>query len=703
MSEGKPKKGSWEEYVSTQLASEQSLDFSDDEISVIKQIIKSLEASQDLSSWTELGTEFHRMFLRGYWDRKDVVGDVCSSIIETSKFRRKFNVKKIFAQRFDKHDLYHTAYPSYIAGEDIYGHWISYESVREIDTSALQHFTTDELLQYRTQHLEAQMEIKRKISMRIGKRVCRYIFILNLDGLSYTTHFGPTVRKLLQPLFTLSGDRYPESLWTLWCINTPRSFKLIWRVIQPWIDPVVKKKIRFLGGRREYLPAMQSTGIPLESIPADLGGKSKLVSMSDIIDGLIEDENSRKTDLIQFTTNQAFPGTVLDVDILSEARNDIIVTGKALDKKIEASNRRSTLDFVAPNALIPDEEVLVEGWLEKKGFFNRAWRKRYFVLIPSGLYYFAEKPSEENRETHRGKIDSVVISDVNFDKSLGTWEIETPYRNYFLRFEDKETEETKEIWVDEIEKAITLVRYHIEKNLKEESFVKNGFLFKRGRINKSFKRRFFVLTTRRLYYYTDVNTNIGAVLKGKIHLKKVQRVESKSSDEQDSKLPFEFKLVTARRTYIFKSKGKEEAEEWMGQINTQLVEYQEVQRQERSSFRDFKKSRKSLRVFDGDGVDRTRGNTEVSTVVSEADTVDEDGPEDAKKMVGEVLGFWDALGVFVEGFNHEEAVEKINGVLTGMSNVVTGMFNTLRQSFSRADASNLGRSGGFEEVSKEDI
>ncbi|OAR05976.1 hypothetical protein LLEC1_01308, partial [Akanthomyces lecanii] len=110
----------------------------------------------------------------------------------------------------------------------------------------------------------------------------------------YTVHVIETARLLLSPPvetatiifdmtnFTLSNmdyapvkfmikcfeANYPESLGAVLIQNAPWLFQGIWRVIKPWLDPVVAAKVHFTNGRiglEEFIAPSQ--------IPKELGGE----------------------------------------------------------------------------------------------------------------------------------------------------------------------------------------------------------------------------------------------------------------------------------------------------------------------------------------------------------------------------------------------------------------------------------------------
>jgi len=41
------------------------------------------------------------------------------------------------------------------------------------------------------------------------------------------------------------------------------------------------------------------------------------------------------------------------------------------------------------------QTVLLKGYLHKRGFHNKGWRKRWFVLSDHGLYYYGDKSEKD--------------------------------------------------------------------------------------------------------------------------------------------------------------------------------------------------------------------------------------------------------------------------------------------------------------------
>jgi hypothetical protein len=56
-----------------------------------------------------------------------------------------------------------------------------------------------------------------------------------------------------------------------------------------------------------------------------------------------------------------------------------------------------------------EDSVILSGYIKKRGSLNSSYRLRYFILTPSGLYYFSGKPTKGSQHL-RGKIDLHLIT-----------------------------------------------------------------------------------------------------------------------------------------------------------------------------------------------------------------------------------------------------------------------------------------------------
>eukprot|EP00040_Diaphanoeca_grandis_P001785 m.19545 g.19545 ORF g.19545 m.19545 type:complete len:604 (+) comp12505_c0_seq1:132-1943(+) len=97
-------------------------------------------------------------------------------------------------------------------------------------------------------------------------------------------------------------------------------------------------------------------------------------------------------------------------------------------------------------------------------------------------------------------------------------------------------------------------------NSNVEETIKTGYLLKVGGAFKSWKKRFFVLTTSAIAYYTD-QTRHQADLKGGVLLEHVKEIAP--AEVYDSKKPHVLVVATKDRRYLFQAGGDQERDDWI--------------------------------------------------------------------------------------------------------------------------------------------
>lgn len=258
---------SWANYVTLFLTRERQ-DVVEDSDQVKKLITLVSEAV-----WDELPTPVKLNVLRGYMDEKDPLTAMVESVKTIYAWRIKYQVKLMSHRLVSNFEAYQNMWPMKLAGEDVYGHPIIYDQLNSINFKALLEVGDEEMYACRTQALEIIELKKMEISKRTGSRVGKHIYILDLNGLVMSKHFSNSIQKKVRPLLKMSALVYPETLWSLWLINVPATFRLIWTAVRGWLEPSVRNKVRMFGSASKWTPAMNQTGISTESLPREFGGK----------------------------------------------------------------------------------------------------------------------------------------------------------------------------------------------------------------------------------------------------------------------------------------------------------------------------------------------------------------------------------------------------------------------------------------------
>lgn len=269
----------WIKYVTAELPVERMSNFTSEEKEFAVMVNKETQGR-----FSQLPFDLQLMVVRGYADKKEkrvqMSLDAANYIYEWRAETKSDDCLK----KIDPKSLpYHNAWPTRYAGEDRYGHIITYDKVEEMDVDDLCAIDDHDILHYRTQQCEAIRLLKHRIEMRRGHRVAKHVYIMDLKALSLSKHFTRRVKNMMAPIFKVNGDAYPDSLWSLWLINTPLAFRAIWSFVSTIIDPTTRAKIRMLGGKDKYLPEMEKCGIPRSALPHDLGGEHPSLLLLDFI------------------------------------------------------------------------------------------------------------------------------------------------------------------------------------------------------------------------------------------------------------------------------------------------------------------------------------------------------------------------------------------------------------------------------------
>ena len=75
----------------------------------------------------------------------------------------------------------------------------------------------------------------------------RWNWVLDMHGFRLVD-CDPRLAKIF---LSLAGDRYPERLGNFWVVDAPGLFSKLWSIIEKFIDPVTKEKIRFVNTKDE--------------------------------------------------------------------------------------------------------------------------------------------------------------------------------------------------------------------------------------------------------------------------------------------------------------------------------------------------------------------------------------------------------------------------------------------------------------------
>ena len=169
-----------------------------------------------------------------------------------------------------------------------------------------------------------------------------YAQVMDLSKLSTMSMSSSSVRDMAKAIVTGAGSFFPETAWKLFIVNAPFIFRSAYKVISPLIHPVTRDKIKILGGKSAYLPAMQKAGIPLSALPESMGGKYPDKSIEKCIEELLAEGFPRAAreysppaeevvdgEVVALTREPSLPGEEAEAETFSPSMKILGVVGLA--------------------------------------------------------------------------------------------------------------------------------------------------------------------------------------------------------------------------------------------------------------------------------------------------------------------------------------------------------------------------------------
>lgn len=99
------------------------------------------------------------------------------------------------------------------------------------------------------------------------------IYVIDLDGIGFRDFAGEVV-DFVKRASAFTGAHYPERSGSIFVINVPSWFNVIWNVVKPMVDDVTKQKITIMKYGMEAITQALAEKIDIENIPPEYGGRS---------------------------------------------------------------------------------------------------------------------------------------------------------------------------------------------------------------------------------------------------------------------------------------------------------------------------------------------------------------------------------------------------------------------------------------------
>lgn len=119
-------------------------------------------------------------------------------------------------------------------------------------------------------HIRQQEVMIRRLknaSARHGCPIEKQVIVMDMKNVAMSLDF--MALRVFKRTVVIDEACYPERLETLFMINAPFTFSVLWAMIKPWIDPVTVAKFKILGSN--YQSELKAH-IAEDQIPVEYGG-----------------------------------------------------------------------------------------------------------------------------------------------------------------------------------------------------------------------------------------------------------------------------------------------------------------------------------------------------------------------------------------------------------------------------------------------
>eukprot|EP00730_Choanoeca_flexa_P019168 TRINITY_DN9354_c0_g1_i1.p1 TRINITY_DN9354_c0_g1~~TRINITY_DN9354_c0_g1_i1.p1 ORF type:complete len:318 (+),score=111.79 TRINITY_DN9354_c0_g1_i1:77-1030(+) len=230
--------------------------------------------------------------VRGYSTYDPRMEETVKAFTAINEWRKKVDYYHYFDQRIDDDEKFYQYWEEKIYGEDQYGHPIVVMHVKDIDVQQIAEMDTDHMLRLQGQKQALYSRYKEKRSKANGTQRYKYSLIIDLKGTGLNL-LGGKRKAVLQQVFSVGADYFPESIWKIYTINTPLLFRGVWTMVKPWIHPITQAKVNMFGTAAAAVKQMQADGVPLEAMPDFMGGGAKPLATFDLLQQEIRDQQAK--------------------------------------------------------------------------------------------------------------------------------------------------------------------------------------------------------------------------------------------------------------------------------------------------------------------------------------------------------------------------------------------------------------------------
>jgi hypothetical protein len=163
-------------------------------------------------------------------------------------------------------------FPTWIQGQDKQMRPVSYRQFGKFEIwNVLKLTSMHKLIRFHAWETEQALRFMHGRSQKVGYNIETFVLVIDASGWSMQLATRDAF-TFIKGMATTDSDHYPERLGTMIIINAPSALAWAWSIIQGFLDPVTKAKVRIIGcDQKEWLPVLLEH-IDEDQIPKQYGG-----------------------------------------------------------------------------------------------------------------------------------------------------------------------------------------------------------------------------------------------------------------------------------------------------------------------------------------------------------------------------------------------------------------------------------------------
>jgi hypothetical protein len=199
--------------------------------------------------------------------------------------------------------LLYQYFPVWFQGFDKQMRPVSYRQFGKFEIwNVLKLTTMERLVRFHAWETEQALRSMYELTETTGYNI--ETFVLVIDAAGWNMKLATTdAFTFIKGMAVTDSDHYPERLGTMVIINAPTMLSFAWRIIQGFLDPVTKDKIRILSDPADWQPVLQQY-IDRDQIPQQYGGTARDLTADEAISAMNPPKSTSECDGIEEISSQ---------------------------------------------------------------------------------------------------------------------------------------------------------------------------------------------------------------------------------------------------------------------------------------------------------------------------------------------------------------------------------------------------------------